>query len=162
MTNIQIDEGRDNEIVTFIGIPRKWVNPALKIYSFIFLGYAIWLIYKQFNGSTQALPDRLSTLFTHLAGFSVVEGLTIVAIIQLVDLIMYLTNKLRINVKKQVQQAKAEGKVEGKVEGKAEGREEIQQAWVDWNTRRIEAETRGIPFDEHPPTLPEDTQDTSE
>ena len=158
MTNIQIDEGRDNEIVTFIGIPRKWVNPSLKIYSFIFLGYATWTIYLQLNGGTQILSDRLSTLFTHLAGFSVVEGLTIVAIIQLVDLIMYLTNKFKTKVKKQVNEAKAEGIAEGKVEG----REEIQREWVAWNTRRIEAETRGIPFDEHPPTLPEGTQDTSE
>ena len=83
MANIQIDEIRDNEIVTFIGIPRKWVNPALKIYSFIFLGYAIWITYWKLNDGTQALPDRLSALFTHLAGFSVVEGLSIVAIIQL-------------------------------------------------------------------------------
>ena len=166
MANIQTDEGRDNEIVTFIGIPRKWVNPALKIYSFIFLGYAIWLIYLELKGSAQVLSDRLSALFTHLAGFSVVEGLTIVAIIQLVDLIMYLTNKFKTKVKKQVNEAKAEGKAEGREEGKeegrAEGREEIQKAWVDWNTRRIEAETRGIPYDEPPPTLPADTQDTSE
>lgn len=73
------------------------------------------------------LPDRLNVLFTHLAGFSVVEGLTIVAIIQLVDLIMYLTNKFKTKAKKQVNEAKAEGK--------AEGREEIQQAWIAWNTR---------------------------
>lgn len=158
MKNTQIDEGRDNEIVTFIGIPRKWVNPALKIYSFIFLGYAIWVIYLGFNSGTQVLSNRLSALFTHLAGFSVVEGLSVVAIIQMVDLIMYLTNKFKTKVKKQVSAAKAEGRVEGRVEG----REEIQKAWVDWNTRRIEAETRGIPFDEHPPTLPEDTQDISE
>ena len=150
MTNIQIDEGRDNEIVTFIGIPRKWVNPALKIYSFIFLGYATWIIYLQLDRGTQVLSDRLSVLFTHLAGFSVVEGLTVVAIIQLVDLIMYLTNKFKTKVRKQVYEAKAEG------------REEIQKAWVAWNTRRIEAETKGIPFDEHPPTLPESTQDTSD
>lgn len=154
MTNTQIDEGRDNEIVTFIGIPRKWVNPALKIYSFIFLGYAIWVIYLELIGGTHVLPDRLSALFTHLAGFSVVEGLSIVAIIQLVDLIMYLTNKFKTKVKKQVNEAKAEGKVEG--------REEIQKAWVAWNTRRIEAETKGIPFHEHPPILPQDTKKSEE
>lgn len=158
MKNIQIDESRDNEIVTFIGIQRKWVNLSLKIYSFIFLGYAIWVIYLIFNTGTQDLSDRLSALFTHLAGFSVVEGLTLVAIIQLVDLIMYLTNKFKTKVKKQVSEAKAEGKAEGKTEG----RKEIQNVWVEWNTRRIEAERNGIPFKEHPPTLTEGTQDTTE
>lgn len=74
------------------------------------------------------------------------------------DLILYLTNKFKTKVRKQVSEAKAEGKA---VE-KAEGREEIQKAWIAWNTLRIEAETKGIHFDEHPPTLPEGTQDTSE
>lgn len=158
MTNIQIDEGRDNEIVTFIGIPRKWVNPALKVYSFIFLGYATWIITVAYQTNTKIIPEKLSALFTHLAGFSVVEGLTIVAIIQLMDLIMYLTNKFKTKVKKQVNEAKEKGKAEGKVEG----REEIQKAWVAWNNRRIEAEMKGINFDEHPPILPEVPQDNPE
>ena len=79
---------------------------------------------------------------------------------------MYLTNKFKTNVKKQVNEAKEEGKAEGKAEGreegKAEGREEIQKAWVAWNARRIEAESKGLPFNEPPPEPPESVQDTEE
>ena len=168
MTETQTDDDRDNEIVTFIGIPRKWVNPVLKIYSFLFLGYAIWVILKEFSGGTKALQERLSAIFTHLAAFGAVEVLAIVAIIQVVDLIMYLTNKFKTKVKQQVKEAKAEGIAEGRAQGEAkgraqgrvQGRTENHQMWVAWNTRRMEAEARGIPFDEPPPELSKDTQDT--
>ena len=32
-------------------------------------------------------------------------------------------------------------------------REEMNQLWVDWNRRRIQAEERGEPFDEPPPDI---------
>ena len=34
---------------------------------------------------------------------------------------------------------------------RAEGRAEINQAWVEWNQRRMDAEAQGMPFDEPPP-----------
>ena len=32
-----------------------------------------------------------------------------------------------------------------------EGRDEERRMWTDWNTRRLEAEKNGEPFDEPPP-----------
>ena len=40
----------------------------------------------------------------------------------------------------------------GKAEGRQEGRQEERQEWDTWNTRRIQAERRGQPFDEPPPS----------
>ena len=37
-------------------------------------------------------------------------------------------------------------------EAKAEGKAEVYQEIAAWNTRRLEAEARGIPFDEAPPS----------
>ena len=58
-----------------------------------------------------------------------------------------------------IEQGKAEGIEQGKAEGieqgKAEGIAAAYQQWQAWNTRRIDAETRGKPFDEPPPTLPQ-------
>lgn len=48
-------------------------------------------------------------------------------------------------------EAKAEGLAEGKVEGLAEGKAEVYQEIAAWNTRRLEAEAKGIRFDEAPP-----------
>ncbi len=161
MTETQVDD-RDNEIVSFIGIPRKWVNLSLKFYSFLFLGYAIWISFQEFSGSTKTLSEILGTILAHIAAFSVVEGITFVAIIQVVDIIMYLTNRFKTKVKKQVEEAKAEGRAQGEVKGEAKGRSEIYHVWAAWNARRMEAEAKNIPFDELPPGLLEDTQDTEE
>ena len=35
---------------------------------------------------------------------------------------------------------------------KAEGKAEMHRRWADWNSRRIEAESKGVPFDEPPPS----------
>ena len=48
-------------------------------------------------------------------------------------------------------EGKAEGKLEGKAEGKAEGKTEMYRRWADWNARRLQAESKGVPFDEPPP-----------
>ena len=50
--------------------------------------------------------------------------------------------------KKRLEKATAEGEAKGE----AKGREENQQLWVDWNTRRLEAEARGEVFIEPPPS----------
>lgn len=48
-------------------------------------------------------------------------------------------------------QGRTEGRAEGIAEGKAAGKAEMNMRWVDWNRRRIEAEGKGVPFDEPPP-----------
>ena len=41
---------------------------------------------------------------------------------------------------------------EGRAEGHAEGQAESNAKWEAWNARRIEAEEKGEPFDEPPPS----------
>ena len=88
----------------------------------------------------------------------------------------YLEHKF---VKPLIERQKAEGRAEGRVEGREEGmaegiavgkvegltagiavgevrgREEGEAAerrrWMEWNSRRVEAERAGLPFDEPPP-----------
>jgi hypothetical protein len=45
-----------------------------------------------------------------------------------------------------------------KAEGRAEGRAEVQQ-WREWYQRQAEAQEKGQPFTEPPPTLNGDTPD---
>ena len=62
-------------------------------------------------------------------------------------------------VKPVIERHKAEGREEGREEGIAAGvvtgREEGEAAerrrWTEWNSRRLEAERAGVPFDEPPP-----------
>jgi len=47
--------------------------------------------------------------------------------------------------------ARAEGRSEGLAEGVAIGTARTNSTWRQWNTRRLEFEARGEPFDEPPP-----------
>ena len=69
-----------------IGIPRKWANPTLKFYSFIFLGYTIWITYQEFGTTAKTFKAKLAFLVPHLAAFSVFEAVTIIAFIQIWDI----------------------------------------------------------------------------
>ena len=46
-----------------------------------------------------------------------------------------------------------------KAEGIAEGRAEVQQQWRAWYQRQAEAQEKGHPFTEPPPTLNGDTSE---
>ena len=48
-------------------------------------------------------------------------------------------------------EGREEGRTEGRVEGRTEGRSETNEAWREWNRRRMDAESQGAPFDEPPP-----------
>ncbi|MDE0299518.1 MAG: hypothetical protein OXN17_12870, partial [Candidatus Poribacteria bacterium] len=118
MVNTRIDDDRDVEIVPLIGIPRKWANPTLKFYSFIFLGYTIWVTYHEFGNAAKTLKAKLAFLVPHLAAFSVFEAVTVIAFIQIWDIIMYLTNRFKTDIEK----IKATSEARGRAEGRAEGR----------------------------------------
>ena len=55
-------------------------------------------------------------------------------------------------LRKRFESGRAVGLQEGLQEGREEGREETMTEWVTWNGRRLEAERRGEPFDEPPPS----------
>ena len=142
-----IPDERDDEIVPFIGIPRKWTNLVVKIYAFLFLAYSGWVGYKSLSKTADPILERLSGFWTHLAASGFVVGLIFVSLVHIGDLLMYLTRKFMADVAK----IRAEGVEEGRVEGIAV----THRQWQDWNTRRMEAEAKGEPFNEPPPTPPE-------
>ena len=45
----------------------------------------------------------------------------------------------------------SEWRAEGIDEGVVKGRSEERAAWLAWNSRRMDAERDGVPFDEPPP-----------
>ena len=55
-------------------------------------------------------------------------------------------------MKRQIEKYDAVIAAEAKAEGKVEGKAEVYQKIAAWNTRRLEAEAKGIPFDEAPPS----------
>ena len=65
----------------------------------------------------------------------------------------YFTKRWLNPLKEQLrQEGRAEGQAEGRAEGHAEGQAESNAKWEAWNARRMEAEEKGEPFDEPPPS----------
>ena len=60
----------------------------------------------------------------------------------------YLGNKF---VQPLIERHKAEGREEGMTTGIATGEAAERRRWTEWNSRRVEAERAGVPFDEPPP-----------
>ena len=157
MEYTRIEDDKDAEIVPFIGIQRKWANATLKFYSFIFLGYTIWITYQEFGDAAKPLKAKLTFLVPHLGAFSVFEAITVIAFIQVWDIIMYLTNKFKANIEEIKARSEAvgesRGRAEGEAKGRAEGEAKAHQLWTDWRQRQESARARGIPFDDPPPSL---------
>ena len=53
--------------------------------------------------------------------------------------------------RRELAEAKAKGRDEGREEGRDEGRKEFIAEIRAWNDRRLDAESKGEPFDEPPP-----------
>ena len=132
-----------------IGIPRKWASPALKFCSFILVGYTLWVTHQELGCAAKTLKAKLAFLVPHLGAFSVFEAITIIALIQVWDIIMYLTNRFKTDIEKIRATSEARGRAKGKLEGKAEA----FQVWADWYHRQENARAQGVPFDEPPPSL---------
>ena len=44
-----------------------------------------------------------------------------------------------------------QGREQGPEQGREQARKEISERWLEWNRRRLDAQTRGEDFDEPPP-----------
>lgn len=141
-----LDTRRDDEIIAFIGIPRKWVNPAIKIFSFIFAIYAGFAAAYDFRQSGPLMGNS-KEFFVHIAAFGAGASIMLVAIYNGWDVLMYLTTRFKASLQQRVKKARTAGMAAGKAEGIAEN----QRAWLAWNNRRLDAEAKGLAFDEPPP-----------
>ncbi len=136
------DIAQEQKFVPILGIRQKWFDIALKLYSVVFFAYSFFVIREKFSEG-KPIMETTEAIFVHLAAFSVVETVIFVALFQGVDILMYLTERFRAKLQRQIEKARAEGR--------AEGKDEVYQEMAAWNNRRLEAEAKGIPFDEQPP-----------
>ena len=111
------------------------------------LGLAFLLWYEIFENTAGAAGTSLQ----------IIEGPKFIMV--LAD---YFTKKWLNPLKEQLRE---EGREQGREEGREQGREEaaaqVNAQWRDWLRRRTEAEAKGEPFDEPPPSAaaPEDAAD---
>ena len=131
--------------VDILSIRRIWIDAALKVFSIKVIVYTIFLIRHE-AAKAQPVMETVQAIVIQLAAFiAVATGFTLI-LFQGVDFIMFLTQIYKERLQRQIKQAKAEGKVEGKAEER--------HLWINWNNRRLAAETKGEDFSEPPPVQP--------
>ena len=141
--------------VPILSIRRLWVDLALKIFSVEVITYTILVVRHEVAQGNSPM-ETAQVIVVQLAAFIVVSTGSIFILFQGVDSIMFLTQLYKERLERKVKKAKAEGIEQGieqgKAEGLAQGKAEARQQWAGWNTRRVEAEAKGIPFNEPPPS----------
>ena len=63
----------------------------------------------------------------------------------------YLTKKLIEPLERKRREEMERRVAQGMAQGVAQGAERERRAWTAWNSRRVDAEANGLPFDEPPP-----------
>lgn len=142
---------KKDDRVPILSIRRLWVDLALKIFSVEVITYTI-LVVRHEVAKGNAPMEAAQVIVVQLAAFIVVSTGSIFILFQGVDMIMFLTQIYKENLERKVEKGIAAGLAQAKAEGIEQGKAEVRQQWMVWNTRRMDAERKGIPFDEPPPS----------
>ena len=118
----------------------------------LFLGYAV---YQEMNAEWKGYKS-LRIVLTDTSVFIPVGGLIAGVLTIIGDLMMLWSDRSEKRIEaaaaEAAAKAAAEAAVKAKAEGIEEGKAELAQKVIAWNLRRMEAERKGEPFNEPPPT----------
>ena len=118
------------------------------------------------QNDTDSLFDTIIAIWESSAPIAITSAAVAIVITELGRYLMVLARHLEERLERTREarrsegrmQGRAEGRVqgltEGRVQGLTEGRVETQKKWEAWNVRRLEAESKGLPFTEPPPSMP--------
>ena len=138
----------ENDYVSLVRIPRKWFHLFVWTFSILVIlnVSAELLLGWAWETLGETILTRMSVLMTLIVGWffilsHVLEGI-------MLGYAKLYRDRLRAEG---IEIGKAQGLEQGRVEGRAEGIRQAYQEIADWNKRRLEAEAKGIPFNEPPP-----------
>ena len=115
----------------------------------LFFSYAV---YQEMNAGWKGYKS-LRIVLTDTSVFIPVGGLLAGILTLIGDLMMLWSDRSEKRIQEAAAKAAAEAAaVKARAEGIEEGKKELAQKVLAWNLRRIEAERRGDPFYEPPPT----------
>ena len=132
--NQRDQSGDERQLVSFLGVPVERVRPHFWTFSVCFVLTLIFYIYIHVldvdNPSWRLAPSLIIGDTTRAAAFWVLGSPIVVEAVVMVFGWLYLEKKRR------------------------ESRAETHAEWDAWNQRRMEAEAKGEPFTEPPPSAP--------
>jgi hypothetical protein len=148
------------------------ISPRWKTtYFFLFnmlclLGTGLLSWYETTQRAEDSAVETVLAIISGMAEVGVAAAVATIVTTEVIQNVMvtgeYLRQKLVEPLKeKQRAEGRAKGRAEGLAEGLEKGREAERAAWEAWNRRRMDAESKGEPFDEPPPSLRENSSNGS-
>ena len=98
------------------------------------------------QNDTDSLFDTIIAIWESSAPIAITSAAVAIVITELGRYLMVLARHLEERLERTRQARRSEGRVQGRVE--------TQKKWEAWNVRRLEAESKGLPFTEPPPSMP--------
>ena len=155
---------------TLLAVSKKWLPFCAGLIVVLTFGWT-WIIYGHVveAGEHHGIRQVTIAVVNETAKAAALIVLYAVSITYTLDIVggiivvtaRYLTEKFIVPMRERMKaEARAEGLAEGLAEGRAEGIAEgvtegvaeANRKWENWNQNRIEAEKKGVPFDEPPPS----------
>ena len=146
-----------------LSVATKWLPWCIALILAMTVGWTAFVAwYEVSSGAHESLAETTIVVATKTAVVSPAIVIYAILMTVLMDLMegvavvtkRYLTNRF---VKPLIERQKAEGREQGRKEGREEGREEGRREAFEemrnWNLRRLEAEKKGEPFQELPPSV---------
>ncbi len=118
------------------------------------VSYAIMVAKHEIAKGRDSFVETIIVTVGHVSSFVPIALILTFIVIEVGGfVIMYLWNlyqrKQKERIKELIEDIRAEAKAEGRAEAAA-----VYGEWLAWNNRRLEAESKGISFNEPPPANP--------
>ena len=110
------------------------------------LGTTLVVLREALWNDADSLFDTVIAIWESSAPIAITSAAVAIVITELGRYLMVLARHLEERLEKTREVRRAEGR--------AEGLAEMQTQWEAWNVRRLEAESKGLPFTEPPPSVP--------
>ena len=166
------NRNRDSDLVSPLDIAKKWAPWCVALIFAQTLGFTALIAWRELSKGVAGVNELIIAVVSGTAPavplFVVYAILGVTAADLTIGGVMvtarYLTKKLiepldrkrEEEVERRIERGMSEGvalgRSEGMSEGVALGIERERRAWTQWNSRRLEAEADGLPFNEPPPS----------
>lgn len=149
----------EDERESIWSIPARYKGWYFSLFSFQFIIAAVWLIWDSVTGDAlPSTPKKVLFVWQGMAPMAITSAASSLVIVEAWRMTMVIASWLEETLEKRRQrQIKA-----AEERGFARGRAELQKDWQDWNRRREAAAAVGEDFNEPPPGVDQETEDTQQ
>ncbi len=172
MPDGESDRDRNSDLASPLDIAKKWLPWCAALIFAQTLGFTALIAWREISQGVAGVNELIIAVVSGTAPAVPLFVVYAILAVTAMDLIgggamvtaKYLTKKLiepldrkreeelERRFKRGREEGVAQGVAQGIERGVAQGMERERRAWTEWNSRRLEAEADGLPFDEPPPS----------